>query len=339
MRRLVEFIDWAARIHFVGWIAWAGGGWFVTFLAASAYGWDPVSVWVGSVVVGACCAMIFIAFKVHKYPAFKSSTTAISVPAIDHEPEPTPDINASIAFFEILSNSEWSKQQRPDTEYSVSDWLARRLDGEIHNRLHQGKIKAWGHRCLNPWKEAPENEIPAEEWAKIEIDFAPSARTSALWRVKQNGSSNVVYAGVRFSKKQIYASFPLIAPNETPMPAGVQPDWPIQQLFYHLKPDLLENADEAAWEKIGNDLRDAFGLNLVRVWGRPLGDGLGKLLGERPTLRLIDPSYWHSGHFTYAFFDDTSGDAAHTYTEPNSRLPEYTDLRVNRGEALNAWRR
>ena len=266
----------------------------------------------------------------------KLPTTPIPAPAekVVH----TPDISAASVFLEILANSEWSKEQKPDTNQPVSNWLALRLDREIHNRLRQGKLKAWGCRCLTTIVEAPESEIPAEEWANIEIDFNPVPRTAAIWRVRKAGF-NVVYAGVRVSKDQFYGDFPLIAADDTPTPAGIEPDWSIQKLFHHIKPDLLENADEAAWDKIGNDLRDAFGLNLIRVWGRPLGDGIEKLLGERPVLRLIDPSYWQSGHFTYAFFDDTSGDAAHTYTEPNSNLPDYTDLRVNRAEAIATWRR
>jgi hypothetical protein len=252
------------------------------------------------------------------------------------------DIDARVAFYEILANSEWSRQQRPGTKQPISDWLVRQLDREIHNQLRQGRLTAWGCRCLTTTAEAPESQIPADEWENIEIDFTPLnpnfPRTSAMRRVR-SGGFNTVYAGARFCKNQIYGNFPLIAPNTTPTPTGAHPDWPIQELFYHIKPDLLENADEAAWETIGNDLRDEFALNLVKVWGRPIGDGIGKMLGERPVLRLIDSSYWHSAHFTFNFFDDTAGDAPHTYTEPHSNLPDYTDLRVNRAEAETTWRR
>jgi hypothetical protein len=257
------------------------------------------------------------------------------------EERPAPDVDARVAFFEVLANSDWSRQQRPGTKQPLSDWLARQLDREIHNQLRQERLKAWGCRCLTATVEAPESEIPGEEWQDIEIDFTPLdpnfPRTSAMWRIRRGGF-NTVFAGVRFCKNQIYSNFPLIATDTTPTPAGIQPDWPIQELFYHIKPDLLENADEAAWETIGGDLRDAFALNLIKVWGRPIGDGIGRMLGERPVLRLIDSGYWHSAHFTYAFFDDTAGDAPHTYAERNSDLPEYTDLRVNRAETLTAWR-
>jgi hypothetical protein len=253
-----------------------------------------------------------------------------------------PNVDARVAFYEILANSEWSRQQRPGVDRPVSDWLARRLDQEIHNLLRQDRLKAWGHRSLTTTSEGPEREIPAEEWEDIEIDFAPLnpqlPRTSAMRRVRRGGF-NTVYAGVRFARDQIYSRFPVIAMTATPAPGGVHPDWPIRELFFHIRPDLLENPNEAAWESVGNDLRDAFALNLVKVWGRPVADGIAKMLGEQPVLRLIESSYWHSAHFTFAFFDDTAGDAPHTYTDRESSLPEYTDLRVNRAEVLTVWRR
>jgi hypothetical protein len=252
-----------------------------------------------------------------------------------------PNIDARVAFYDILQSSEWSQRQQRQPN-SASDWLERRLDRQIHDQLRQGNLTAWGSRCLTTTIEAPEAVIPATEWDDIEIDFAPlnpnSPRTSAMRRVRNSGF-NTVYAGVRFSREQIYQRFPFIPVNKTPTPAGTKPDWPIRELFFHIQPDLLDRPDEAAWERIGNDLRDAFALNLIRVWGRPITSGIGKLLGERQALRLIDSGYWHSAYFTYSFFDETSGDAAHTYLERNSSLPEYTDLQINRAEALATWPR
>jgi hypothetical protein len=57
-------------------------------------------------------------------------------------------------------------------------------------------------------------------------------------------------------------------------------------------------------------------------------------------MRLIDPEYWHSAYFTFAFFDSTAGGKAHTYiTQRNLGLLEYTDLQVNRAEAVSIWPR
>lgn len=119
--------------------------------------------------------------------------------------------------------------------------------------------------------------------------------------------------------------------------ASIGPDWPLHELFYHIDPNLLDDANEAAWERIGNDLRDAFSVGRLKVWGRSVQDGIGKMLGERPALTPIETSYWWAAHFTYSFFDETAGDAPHTYTDKHSGLPDYTDLQVNRTEALKLW--
>jgi hypothetical protein len=59
-------VDWIARLYFLGTMASAGIGWAVTFFATSAQGWDAAAVWVASVIVGAGCAIIFIALKASK---------------------------------------------------------------------------------------------------------------------------------------------------------------------------------------------------------------------------------------------------------------------------------
>jgi hypothetical protein len=83
VRRILEFIDWAARAHFVGTALWATGAWAMTFFGLSAIGWDAGTVWVGSVVVGACLALIFIAVrtrgvKATSHPAVIAARTTAS---------------------------------------------------------------------------------------------------------------------------------------------------------------------------------------------------------------------------------------------------------------------
>ena len=41
-----------------------GVGWLVTLVVTFANGWDASSMWIASVVSGACCALVFIAFKI-----------------------------------------------------------------------------------------------------------------------------------------------------------------------------------------------------------------------------------------------------------------------------------
>ncbi len=45
------------------------------------------------------------------------------------------------------------------------------------------------------------------------------------------------------------------------------PDWPIHELFSHRGPDLFDRPDEALWDAIGNDLRDALSLGRLRILG------------------------------------------------------------------------
>jgi TIR domain len=118
------------------------------------------------------------------------------------------------------------------------------------------------------------------------------------------------------------------------------PDWPIHGLFTHVNPDLLARVDDGvgdSWDEIGNDIRDHAALGLLKIWGRPVRNGLGRMLGEREALRLIEPSYWTTAFLTYNFFDSTAGDAPHTYLEVGRSGVEYTDLRVNRAEASLIW--
>jgi hypothetical protein len=115
-------------------------------------------------------------------------------------------------------------------------------------------------------------------------------------------------------------------------------DWPIDELFSHIDPHILE--DGAAldkWRIVGTRIRDEFATGRLKVWGRPVRDDLGKMLGETPALCPIDPKYWYFSHFTFHFFDSTADGQPHTYVEPGHSEPDYTDLRVSREEALAIW--
>jgi hypothetical protein len=112
-------------------------------------------------------------------------------------------------------------------------------------------------------------------------------------------------------------------------------DWPIRDLFYHIRPDLTDDPDSMLWKQVGADIRDAFSLGRLKVWGRiKSSDVADVLLGERSPLSEIDSDYWQHADFTYWFIatdDDYSG-RDHTY--PNGGWPIYRDLRVNRAAAL-----
>jgi hypothetical protein len=123
--------------------------------------------------------------------------------------------------------------------------------------------------------------------------------------------------------------------EETPLP-----DLPIQDLFSHIDPEFLTRTDEAVgdrWDVVGDQIRDRAALGALKIWGRPVRDGVDRLLGQREALRLIEAPYWTTSFFTYSFFDSTSGDAPHTYLQFGHSGEQYTDLQVNRKEAYRLW--
>lgn len=118
------------------------------------------------------------------------------------------------------------------------------------------------------------------------------------------------------------------------------PNWSILDLFTHIDPDFLSRADDGVgsrWDEVGNDIRDQAAVGRLRIWGRTTPQGADGILGQRPTLRLIEPNYWTMAFFTYRFFVNTAGDAPHTYLEMGRSGVEYTDLQVNRAEVLKLW--
>jgi hypothetical protein len=130
------------------------------------------------------------------------------------------------------------------------------------------------------------------------------------------------------------ASPPIAAEKSAPIP-----NWPIDELFSYIEPRILED-NGAHLDATGHKIKDALALGRLKAWGRPIDhSGLGAMLGERNPPQKIKPTYWHFAHFTYHFFDDTSGNAPHTYVDQGHSEVEYTDLQVNRAEATSIWMR
>jgi hypothetical protein len=115
------------------------------------------------------------------------------------------------------------------------------------------------------------------------------------------------------------------------------PNWPIHELFSYLEPEVLDRPQDNLWQKAGDEIRDAFSLGRLRVWGRPNETHLGKWVGERAALRLIDKKYWEKAYFTYMFFDASAQDQTQAYADRDTGRPAYTDLQVNRAEVLKLW--
>ena len=130
--------------------------------------------------------------------------------------DPAPDIDAREAFFLIFEESEWRESQLKttiDTSNLVYDWLARRLDNEIHKALRNSLLSSWGEECLAGTATTPEKPIPPDTWDKVEIVFDRShlPRTAAHWKGPTSREFGpMAWVGVRFSRNQIFGQFPLV---------------------------------------------------------------------------------------------------------------------------------
>jgi hypothetical protein len=125
--------------------------------------------------------------------------------------EPEPDVDARVAFFDILENSEWRLRQQqnpPDPITSRRDWPKIRLSTEIHNALGQGKLTAWGELNLARGT-GPLGPISADKWDDVEIDFDTQHHIPRTMARSRNDPARVVYHGVMFSAAEIYRRFPL----------------------------------------------------------------------------------------------------------------------------------
>jgi hypothetical protein len=117
-------------------------------------------------------------------------------------------------------------------------------------------------------------------------------------------------------------------------PGADDTKWTIKDLFHHIHNDYLENK---SWEKIGDDLRDALSEGRLTVWGRLKETESGPWVGPRAALTPIEKTYWYKAYFTYLFFHQEPADGVHCYADRKTGRPAYTDLQVNRAEALKLW--
>jgi hypothetical protein len=134
MRRFIEFVDWAARFHFIGTMAWAGGSWAVTFFAASANGWDPVSVWMASLGAGGCGALIFIAFKARRYPV-----ATIPHPPSDQPLKPNSATSPSIA--KIIFGTGHPFETVVPSGVNRSRTVRVKIENNTNNEISNGTIR------------------------------------------------------------------------------------------------------------------------------------------------------------------------------------------------------
>lgn len=122
-------------------------------------------------------------------------------------------------------------------------------------------------------------------------------------------------------------------PAHQPSSLALYPDWTIRELFFHIRPDLLDEANTNHWESVGREVIDHFSTGRLKVWGRPKW---GKR--RRGPMELVNEAgYWTHAEFSYWFLKDDGRESNHTWVKSETGLPDYSDLQVNRAEALTIW--
>ena len=114
------------------------------------------------------------------------------------------------------------------------------------------------------------------------------------------------------------------------------PNWSIRYLFFHIRPDLVDDPENREWEYVGRDVIDKFSTEQLKVWGRRIEDS------KRLALAEIPAQEWHRAKFTYWFLKEHDGvslDADCPRPSRGSAPAQYADLRVCGAQALTIWPR
>jgi hypothetical protein len=115
-------------------------------------------------------------------------------------------------------------------------------------------------------------------------------------------------------------------------PAKPIPDFRIRDLFFYIRPDVLDGKN--LWEHVGLEIMDKLATGQLKAWGRRYF-----VRSVKKPLTEIDVKVWHSAAFTYDFFKDDSDDEEHVrFLGDKSSVHSYCDVRVNRAQAeAIAW--
>lgn len=113
------------------------------------------------------------------------------------------------------------------------------------------------------------------------------------------------------------------------------PDMSIRDVFFHIRPDVLDEPKENRWLRVGRELRDKLSTHELIAWGRQI-DPITK---RHSALIEIPSRYWAHSEFVYFFLDDTQDDdSPHSWTPGNPPTRnDYADIRFNRAQIIKFW--
>ena len=100
----------------------------------------------GRCIRRACGPCLFLLRLIDRFrrPLSRGDSGATAEQAV----QPEPNIDARVAFFNILENSQWSSRQSPSVDEPRPDWLNVRFDTEIYNLLRQSRMVMRGERKI-----------------------------------------------------------------------------------------------------------------------------------------------------------------------------------------------
>jgi hypothetical protein len=203
---LSVFFDWRALV--VGLVSSLG-----SLIGISAIrDWTPLSIILTSIAVGAGVSITYIAVQL--FMRYRRATRALPKARYERQVPQTQlraDLTAVEGFKSILAG-----RGRSECAISCLDQLSARLSREIHDRLRQGNLVAWGR----PSHDLPQRRILAREWDSIEISFDRRTLTSTMlddstapihacaWTRKNIRDRKLAYVEICFCGVQFYDLFP-----------------------------------------------------------------------------------------------------------------------------------
>jgi hypothetical protein len=100
-------------------------------------------------------------------------------------------------------------------ENIVQERVERKLQSEIHNRLRQGSLTAWGRPTGPGASSGPQEKIDPEKWCDMTLGDHPvkqedrPVRMFAWSTISGNTNNRIKYTDIEFSRRQIEQAFPL----------------------------------------------------------------------------------------------------------------------------------
>jgi hypothetical protein len=317
------------------------GGGIMTWLWAAIDGRSALEVWLMAIVAAAAIAVVVLAaikiIERRRLTAVVSGSGSNEVGSGISAIEPTADIDARAAFFQILENSAWSENRlktTTDTKNLRYDWLERALDEEIHKALRNSRLAAWGKESLPGTATTPEKPIPPTTWDKVDINFERNSSWTTAAYLKGLTSlqlGSMAWVGVKFSKDQVFGSFPLTSAKSS------SERIPITELLKMAKDRGWSFTDQHVLQLI--DLQDAIrqgGLDgHLTVWGKLNRWPRAEQLMRKEVIEKIPAYHWREFrvHLIPVLDEDNFGTKSWHVSPSSTAELGYIDLHVTRSEA------